>query len=325
MFVQQKIAIAKVRLAYGLNDYEVERLLAAMWPQYVSPLGLWRDAYEKIWSGFAVGKASLYRLDNPSFPETDVAKEKYFFPHIHALDVLDFFSKLTPLIQVNAVREGLKYIFAVTYENDIDETLQEEVSFLINRLSLVEKNADWQYSKFIPADEFISLMQEKVLSVPPTSYGFITRIFPDTILVDTVAAIRQLHAFHYPLRREVKGIDRDLVHSVTNAPAQESPDVSETVAAPAETAAETQPQDQKPIIRVPASLWEGRPGAAVRDAMKADYRLSIIAYVLLNWCEVSKTQVGRVLSEREYKENKSYRNFVDDLLKEAAAYTIIKS
>ena len=58
--------------------------------------------------------------------------------------------------------------------------------------------------------------------------------------------------------------------------------------------------------------------------MKADYHLSIIAYVLFNWCRISKTQVGHLLSEKEYKEGKSYRNFVDNLLKEAAAYTVIK-
>ena len=71
--------------------------------------------------------------------------------------------------------------------------------------------------------------------------------------------------------------------------------------------------------------------------MKGEYPLAVIAFVLVNWCGVTKTQashktpqgrkthVGRLLAEKEYKDEKSYRNFIDPLLEEAASYTIIKA
>ena len=143
--------------------------------------------------------------------------------------------------------------------------------------------------------------------------------------MDTVSAIRQLYAFHYPLRQEVKGITRDLVDSVVHSRAREIPAASETAASPAEPAAEMQPTDQENIIRVAASLWQGKPDAAVRDAMKADYDIAVIAYVLLNWCGANKTRVGKLLSEEPYEDDKSYRNLVDRLLKKIASFTITKA
>jgi hypothetical protein len=70
--------------------------------------------------------------------------------------------------------------------------------------------------------------------------------------------------------------------------------------------------------------------------MKADYPLAVIAFVLVNWCGVTsqashktpkgrKTHVGRLLSKKEYKDDKSYRNFVDPLLKAADSYLIVKA
>jgi len=71
--------------------------------------------------------------------------------------------------------------------------------------------------------------------------------------------------------------------------------------------------------------------------MKGEYPLAVIAFVLVNWCGVTKiqashktpqgrkTHVGRLLVEMEYKDEKSYRNFIDPLLEEAASYTIIKA
>jgi hypothetical protein len=71
-------------------------------------------------------------------------------------------------------------------------------------------------------------------------------------------------------------------------------------------------------------LWEGKPPAAVRDAMKDKFDTSVIAYVLIKWCRTSKTQTGRLLSEKQFEDEKSYRNFVDTLLEKAALLTITK-
>lgn len=72
-------------------------------------------------------------------------------------------------------------------------------------------------------------------------------------------------------------------------------------------------------------LWEGKPAAAIRDAMQADYDTAVIAFVLIKWCGITKTQAGRLLSDKQFEDDKSYRNFVDSLLKKAASLTIIKT
>ena len=111
------------------------------------------------------------------------------------------------------------------------------------------------------------------------SYHFIAHIFADTIMVDRDAAIRHLR--HYPLRREVKGITRALVESLLRAAPPESSVADKAAAVPL---CERSPQDEKLVFRIPGAFWEGRPDAAVRDAMKEKYPLSVIAYVLLYWC-----------------------------------------
>ena len=61
---------------------------------------------------------------------------------------------------------------------------------------------------------------------------------------------------------------------------------------------------------------------SVRDAMKEDFDECVTAHVLLNWCKVGKTQVGRLLSPKEFGDDKSYRNHVDKLLLRAARLSI---
>jgi hypothetical protein len=69
----------------------------------------------------------------------------------------------------------------------------------------------------------------------------------------------------------------------------------------------------------------------------AKYPLVVTAYVLVNWCGGNKTQVshktpkgrkthvGRLLSGKVYKDDKSYRNFIAPLLEEAGSYIILKA
>ena len=76
------------------------------------------------------------------------------------------------------------------------------------------------------------------------------------------------------------------------------------------------------VIVVPSALWMGKAPAAVSDAMKEDFDECVTAYVLLNWCKVGKTQVGRLLSPKEFGDDKSYRNHVDKLMLRAARLSI---
>lgn len=71
--------------------------------------------------------------------------------------------------------------------------------------------------------------------------------------------------------------------------------------------------------------------------MKEKYPLEVIAYVLLYWCGPQssgtdhnasvgrKTHVGRLLAKKEYRDEKSYRNMVDNLLKRTNGYSIVKA
>lgn len=315
MVDQQKISLGRVRQAYGLNANEVESVIQALWPRgAVFPLDLWRKADATFWRAFADSNQAVYKIESPALPETDPDYTKYFHTSLFSLDIETFFRKLSMNIHSHALYEGLKYILEESYE-EIDTIFPEERDFLFSTLRrLEETDVSTQYE---PSNE---LFEEKIVSIPCSSYHFIVSIFPCTILVDTIAVIRHLR--HYPLRQEVKGITRRLVHSILRDLDRETAAASE--APPARTEPEAEAPERKRSLAVPAALWEGKPPAAVRDAMKADFAAPVIAYVLLNWCGVSKTQTGRLLSEKQYEDEKSYRNVAGGLLEKAARLTIIK-
>ena len=210
---------------------------------------------------------------------------------------------------------------------DTASVFPEEREFLFSSLKILSTEDIFaQYSPDSP------LFVKPIFSIPASSYHFIAHIFTDTIMVDRDIAIRYLR--YYPLRQEVKGITRALVESLLRAAPPESSVSDKAAAVPL---CERSPQDEKLVFRIPGAFWEGRPDAAVRDAMKEKYPLSVIAYVLLYWCgpqksETShktpqgrKTHVGRLLAGKEYRDDKSYRNLMDMLLKEAETYAIIKA
>ena len=137
----------------------------------------------------------------------------------------------------------------------------------------------------------------------------------------------------YPLKREVKGLTHRVVDSTLDrfaaSAAKSLPEIQSE--SPAEIPTEACPvcppdsvssAPSGEVIVVPSALWMGRSPAAVRDAMKEDFDECVTAHVLLNWCKVGKTQVGRLLSPKEFGDDKSYRNHVDKLLLRAARLSI---
>ena len=328
MLDQQKISMGRVRQAYGLNSDEVERIIHALWPNNVFPVELWRRAHEKYWRAFADANQATYDIESPVLPEVDTT-QKFLHAHLYSTDVMDFFKKLSRNIKARTLREGLKYILEETYE-DIGTIFPEERDFLFSTLSRLEAvGVSDQYS---PDSE---LFEEKILSLPISSYHFISHIFYDTVLVDKVAVIRHLR--NYPLVQEVKGITRALVDFILKSSSPEMASASEMPVPRAKPTPEEQSQDGKRVFQVPADLWKEKSDPAVRDAMAAaGYPLEIIAYVLLNWCGINevqaihktpqgrKTHVGRLISGKEYKDPKSFRNFLDPFLEKADSYIILK-
>ena len=133
----------------------------------------------------------------------------------------------------------------------------------------------------------------------------------------------------YPLKREVKGLTHRVVDftldRLSTSAANIQPEIPAEISAEACPASPPDSVSSAPTsetIFVPSALWMGRAPAAVRDAMKEDFDECVTAHVLLNWCKVGKTQVGRLLSPKEFGDDKSYRNHVDKLLLRAARLSI---
>ncbi len=90
-------------------------------------------------------------------------------------------------------------------------------------------------------------------------------------------------------------------------------------------------------FRIPATVWRGKLDHAIYEGMKDSYPQQVIAYVLFYWCGADKpetghktqmdrkTQLGRLFTEKEYSDPKSYRNLMNRLLEEADAYHIVKA
>lgn len=299
-------------------------LIQALWPDAVQPLELWRTTYEACWQAFVAGRHAAYGIQLPAFPSVP-APDAGIQTYLPSFAMMDFFRTISTVVPVNSLRYGLNVILEESCEDTASVFVQER-EFLFSSLErLKTEDIFEQYSPDA------ALFDKPIFSIPATRYHFIAHIFADTIMVDRDVAIGYLR--HYPLRREVKGITRALVEAVLRTAPPESSTAHEAAA----PTCERSPKNGKFVFPIPGAIWEGRPDTAVRDAMKEKYPLAVIAYVLLYWCgpqksETShrtpqgrKTRVGRLLAEKEYRDDKSYRNLVDMLLKEAEAYAIIKA
>lgn len=315
MLDQQKISMGRVRQAYGLNNNEVESVIQALWPQSVFPVELWRRTHEAYWQAFADSNQSVYGIESPALPEVDTTKN-FFHTYLCSVDIMTFFRKLSLNIKSNILREGLKYILEECYEN-IDTIFPEEREFLFNTLSRLENVGI--FDQYSPESE---LFEEKILSLPASSYHFISYIFYDTVLVDKVAVIRHLR--NYPLVREVKGITRALVESILNSYPEEISTEAEIIVSPAEQKAEAAFQNPQRAIPVRRSLWEGKTKEAIRANMrKEEHADEVIARVLLyeRGLKLTQRELGRFLGA-PHKSESRYDQIGKELAQKAALVSI---
>lgn len=249
-----------VRRAYGLTESEGEKVILALWPNMAFPVELWRRAHETFWQSFADSNEGVYTTESPPLPEINLSA-KYFHPQLCALDVQAFFQKLSLNIQASTLRKGLQYILEESYE-DSDGIFPAEREFLFNALSRLDKvNVFDQYS---PDSE---LFEKEIPSLSISSYHFISRIFSDTVLVDTVAVIRHLR--HYPLVQEVKGITHALKDSILNTSATKATNEPETTPLPKEKAIAPPFETPQTVIAVSRSLWEGKTRESIVVSMRS--------------------------------------------------------
>lgn len=142
----------------------------------------------------------------------------------------------------------------MTYENIEDVTSQEQMDRLFERLSMVKENNNYIFTQRLKKEEFTTIMEEKIFSIPPSWYSFISKMYQDTILVDTVAAIRHLHFLKIPFKKEVKGIPRALVESVHKELAEEAArTASATEQPPEQSIAPAHTGSRKNITRINAT------------------------------------------------------------------------
>ena len=305
--------MGRLRQAYLLTANEVETVIQALWPDKVFPMELWQRIHAKYWRGFADSNQAVYNIESPALPEIQHT-DKYFYPHLCALDIMSFFRKLSLNIQAKILEDGLNHILEETYE-DIDGVFPEERKYLFDTLTQLEKQDTSK--QYYDASDFF---EDKILSLPAAIYHFISHIFSDTVLVDKVAVIRHLRS--YPLKCEVKGITNALVNSILNSEPENSFHIADVKA---EASTSPEPAVQGGIISIPRALWEHKPETSVRDCMKDEYSDAIIAYVLLKWRKIPKTRIGQLLSKKQFEDDKSYRNLVDRLLQETEQYSIVKA
>lgn len=316
MLDPQKITLARIKTAYELTVQEAESLLNALFPGAIFPYETWRRAYKK-WGLDSVLEAGPARqLGSPPYFPANICPTR-----VYAIQLVASLIDPARLHRVSALEEGFEQVIEATYEEGAFPFHEEKENLF--RLMHQEFQTYHQQNKDSEA-------VWRIFHHFPVEYNFIHEMFPDTIVVDKAAAIRHLDTCGFPLRHEAKGITRALAKSILAAPASpEQPAQADTpAAAPVSTLeapqAEPSPQAERSAIQIPTALWEGKSAAAVRDAMKEEYGKPVIAYVLRNWCKINKTETGRLLSEKQYEDEKSYRNFVNDLMKEAALLAIFK-
>ena len=332
MLDQEKISIGRIRQAYHLTESEVDALIQALWPHAVHPAELWLKAYQTYWKECTDSSQAALKNEIPVLPQPSLT-EKHLHTYLFGCDIQDFFQKISLTISVKFLELGLNSILEQVYD-DISTVFPEEREFLFHALKRLE--TEHLSEPFSPDSPHFG---EPIFAIPASSYHFISSLFVDTILVNRDDAIKFLR--NYPLHKEVKGITRTLVESVLKAAPQEniSPQMPQCKAEPLPTeqfpVEET--EDGRLTFRIPAAVWRGKPDHAVRDAMKDSYPPAVIAYVLFYWCGPEKpetghkapvgrkTQLGRLFTDKEYSDPKSYRNLLNALLKKADAYTIVKA
>lgn len=325
MLDQQKISLGRVRQAFRLTSNEVETVIQAMWPHAVFPAELWRRAHEAYWKDFADSNQTIYNRESPALPQP-CQSDKRLNTYLFGCNIMDFFKKLSRNIHTNALELGFKYILEETYD-EIDNVFPEEREFLFHTLKKLETEDFFgQYLSGSP-------LFEDPISIPASSYHFISHIFVDTILVNRDDTIRFLR--NYPLHKEVKGITRALVESILKSMPPETASL-ESPQLQTEQPTVEEAEDGRLTFKIPHTVWRGKPDHAVYEDMKDSYPLPVIAYVLFYWCGADKpetrhktqmgrkTQLGRLFAEKEYSDPKSYRNLMNNLLEKADAYTIVK-
>jgi len=211
--------------------------------------------------------------------------------------MVDFFTSLTKILHASELKKGFDFILEATYDGHENEFTNPKDN-LYSLLTLDEKNIA----------NATRIEGYKKTDIRPRDFAFILKMFPDTIVVAKVAAVHYLHTCGYALNHEVKGLSRAIVDQIT-ANTLEIEAVSENDA----------------VIVSPA-LWKGKtPETVLESLQEANYSEPVIAFVLHNWCGLTKTRVGSLLGPIGGQEESVCLRRANRLLAEADKLTITKA
>jgi len=331
MLDTERIPIGKLKSAFRLNEQDIQTLLSALLPDGVFPTDLWQKAYSSFWRGKILDYMTLYKLDAPSFPiklaclefpKIDIPPDSYSYIEKCREMMWVLFVEVSSFLLPDKVKIGIDYILDESYEIS-NIVCEQERKKLFEKLAIEDNNFAVRFRSCINAEQFIETIDDKIRSVPYEYFSFLSKIFPDTIVVDKVTAILHLFKCGYPLLQEVKGISKAYVERITATPAVHPQ--FECITEPPVT----EPQEDTPVapfassIVVTRALWEGKTHSAVIAAMRQDnFPDAIIAYVLHNWCGLkNKTRVGRLLGPPD-QDDSTYLRLAHRLLAEAALLNI---
>ncbi|WP_077072819.1 hypothetical protein [Mailhella massiliensis] len=304
------IPLGKVQAAYGLTDDELYDLIQKLWERkQLFYKELWAETYEKYWHFAATGSLPSTQEKLSELPEPDSRHQSNFYPIFYGTQMVRYLMQLIKLVSYKPFRLGLDYLFDTAFE-DGHSVAAEERDILYKYFEFTEldrKPPRKDYYRHFKAGQ-------------PYLVSFISRNMTGTLMADRDAVIEFLG--DYPLKREVKGLTHRVVNSILDRLVTSAANIQLEIQPeiPVEASVSSLPSAEN--IVVPSSLWMGKAPASVRDAMKEDFDECVTAHVLLNWCKLGKTQVGRLLSPKEFGDDKSYRNHVDKLLLRAARLSI---
>ena len=315
------IPLGKVQAAYDLTDEELYDLIQKLWERkQLFYKELWAETYEKYWQFAATGSLPYTQEKLPELPEPSSLHQSNFYPLFYGTQMVGYLAQLIKLVSYKPFRMGVDYLFETAFEDG-------------HKVAAEERDILYKYFEFTELDR--KPLQKDYYrhfkAGPRYLISFISRNMAGTLMADRDVVIEIL--CDYPLKREVKGLTHRVVDSTLDRLAASAAKVQPEIQLEAPTEIPTEvcvayqpnPASSSPsaeTIAVPSALWVGKSPAAVRDAMKEDFDECVTAHVLLNWCKVGKTQVGRLLSPKEFGDDKSYRNHVDKLLLRAARLSI---
>lgn len=303
----------RVKQCYGLNEQEGQSLLHALSPDGVFPYEIWQMAYSSYWKYPAAECSRLYKVENPPFPEINPQPIKHFPTKAYAKWIVDFFFELARRISVRELENGFDYIVESTFDSK-SAVSDPDRQYLFYPLTLAGKNIA----------NVTRVEGLKDINVKLSSPDALTKIFPDTVVVDKIAAIYYLSVvLKYPLRQEVKGITQRLVDSIIKAAAQGTLQIPKSILVQDEPAA-VPPQGAK-NLSLPRSLWDGKTQEYICTALREKGWDNLeIAHVLFHKRGFTqKRTIARLLHENPNLTDSAYDKYGKTLFEDSFHITIV--